>query len=285
MKTNLRRCTLSLLFCLVATFAFAEGNDGPPAKRRNKGKLYAFWGWNRAHYTNSDIHFKGDTYDFTLKCAVGEDRQSSFSFNEYFNPTNLTGPQTNVRVGYFFADHWDVAIGLDHMKYVLKQDQTVKVDGTIADSGTEFDGVYRDDDLVLTDDFLAFEHTDGLNYIFLEINRSDELLKKATSNLWWLKLEITEGFGAGALYPKTNARLLGNEKHDAFHLSGYGLALKVGLRLTLVKYLLIQSEAKGGFMHMPDIRTTSDPSDRASQHFGFFQYNILFGVAIPLTKQ
>jgi len=285
MKTNPRIWALTLLLCLIVTPGFAQDKEGAPGKRRNKGKLYAFWGWNRAHYTNSDIHFTGDTYDFTLKSTVAEDRQSSFSFNEYFNPTNLTGPQTNVRVGYFFADHWDVAIGLDHMKYVMQQNQTVKVDGTIADSGTDFDGVYRDEDVVLTEDFVTFEHTDGLNYIFLEINRSDELLKKATANLWWLKLEITEGFGAGALYPKTNSKLLGNERHDAFHLAGYGLALKVGLRLTLVKYLLIQTEAKGGFIHMPDIRTTPDPSDRASQHFGYFQYNILFGVAIPLTKE
>jgi hypothetical protein len=284
MKTNLRRWRLLLLFCLIPTTAFAEGNDGSPVKRRNKGKLYAFWGWNRAHYTNSDIHLTGDTYDFTLNSVVGEDRQTSFSFEEYFNPTNLTGPQTNVRVGYFFADHWDVAIGLDHMKYVMQQDQTVKIDGSIADSGTDFDGVYQDDDIVLTEDFLTFEHTDGLNHAFLEINRSDELLKKYTSNLWWLTLEITEGFGAGILYPKTNSKLLGNERRDAFHLAGYGLALKFGLRLTLVKYLLIQSEAKGGFIHMPDIRTTPDSSDKASQHFGYFQYNILIGVAIPITK-
>jgi len=168
MNTDLRRCALPLLFCLIATSAFAEGKDGPREKRRNKGKLYAFWGWNRAHYTNSDIHFTGDTYDFTLNSVVGEDRQTSFSFEEYFNPTNLTGPQTNVRVGYFFADHWDVAIGLDHMKYVMQQNQTVKIDGTIADSGTDFDGVYHDDDIVLTEDSLTFEHTDGLNYAFLE---------------------------------------------------------------------------------------------------------------------
>lgn len=284
MKTNLRLYILLLLLCLSVTPAFAQGRDGTPDKGRNKGKLYVFWGWNRAHYANSDIQFAGDTYDFTLNSTVAKDKQTSFSFNEYFNPTNLTGPQTNLRVGYFFADHWDVAIGLDHMKYVVQQNQTVKVDGYITNSGTRFDGVYLDDDVVLTDDFVTFEHTDGLNYIFLEINRSDEFLKKTTADLWWLTLEITEGFSAGALYPKTNTQLLGNQRYDAFHLSGYGLSLKVGLRLTLVKYLLIQSEAKGGFIHMPDIRTTSNPSDRASQHFAFFQYNILIGAAIPLSK-
>jgi hypothetical protein len=288
MKPHPRFCALLLLLCLSVTPCFAaEGEDAPGKGRgkRNKGKLYVFWGWNRAHYTDSDIHFTGDAYDFTLKCVAAKDKQTPFSFEEYLEPTNLTGPQTNVRVGYFFAEHWDIAIGVDHMKYVMQQNQTVKADGYIANSGTQYDGVYFNEDVVLTDDFLTFEHTDGLNYVFVEINRSDELLRKAAENLWWLKLEITEGFSAGALYPKTNTKLLGNERHDAFHLSGYGLALKVGLRLTLVKYLLVQSEAKGGFIHMPDIRTTSDPSDRASQHFGFFQYNILLGVAIPLTKQ
>ncbi len=288
MKTNPRRCALLLLLCLSVTPCLADDTDSASGKgrgKRNKGKLYVFWGWNRAHYTNSDIKFQGHGYALTLKDVAAQDKQTPFSFKEYLEPTNLTGPQTNIRAGYFFAEHWDIAIGLDHMKYVMEQNQTVKAEGFISDSGTQYDGVYRNEDIVLKEDFLTFEHTDGLNYIFVEINRSDELLRKATEDLWWLKLEITEGFSTGALFPKTNSRLVGKERHDAFHLSGYGLSAKVGLRLTLVKYILIQSEAKGGFMHMPDMRTTPDPSDRASQHFGFFQYNILVGVAIPLSKQ
>jgi hypothetical protein len=34
---------------------------------------------------------------------------------------------------------------------------------------------------------------------------------------------------------------------------------------------------KAGYINMPDIRTTMNVRDKASQHFEFFQYNILFG--------
>jgi hypothetical protein len=31
----------------------------------------------------------------------------------------MTIPQTNFRMGYFISDHYSLAIGVDHMKYVL----------------------------------------------------------------------------------------------------------------------------------------------------------------------
>ena len=37
---------------------------------------------------------------------------------------------------------------------------------------------------------------------------------------------------------------------------------------------------KGGFIDMPDILTSTDKSDRASQHFFFNQLNIVFGITL-----
>jgi hypothetical protein len=37
----------------------------------------------------------------------------------------MTIPQTNFRMGYFISDHYSLA-GVDHMKYVLTQNQTVE---------------------------------------------------------------------------------------------------------------------------------------------------------------
>ena len=70
---------------------------------------------------------------------------------------------------------------------------------------------------------------------------------------------------------------MGNERHDDFHVSGYGVSAKVGLNLTFFKYFFLQAELKGGYINMPDIRTTNNPSDRASQHFMFIQRIIAFG--------
>ena len=92
-----------------------------------------------------------------------------------------------------------------------------------------------------------------------------------------VQINLTEGLGAGVLLPKTNTRLLGKERYDEFHLAGYGLSAKVGLNFTFFKHFFIQTELKGGYIDMNDIRTTKYTSDSASQHFWFLQRIISFG--------
>lgn len=60
------------------------------------------------------------------------------------------------------------------MKYVVDSNQIVTMKGDIQNSGTDYDGVY-DDAIVLASDLLLLEHTDGLNYINIELRRVDEL--------------------------------------------------------------------------------------------------------------
>ncbi|MGZ5262889.1 MAG: hypothetical protein ACXWCF_03755, partial [Kaistella sp.] len=50
-----------------------------------KGQLFIFWGWNRAGFTNSDIHFEGNGYNFTLENVVAHDRPSELDW-AYVDP-------------------------------------------------------------------------------------------------------------------------------------------------------------------------------------------------------
>jgi hypothetical protein len=79
------------------------------------------------------------------------------------------------------------------------------------------------------------------------------------------------------MLPKTNAKLLNNERNDNFYLSGYGLHALMGLNINLLKNFFIQTEFKGGYTSLPAIRTTNSKSDTASQDFFFIQYNLVFG--------
>ncbi|AUC83804.1 hypothetical protein CW731_00200 [Polaribacter sp. ALD11] len=245
-------------------------------KVTNKGKFFVYWGWNRANYSNSDIHFTGDNYDFTLQNVKAKDRQTPFSFNDYFNPGRITIPQNNYRIGYFLKENYTISIGVDHMKYVMVADQTVKIDGEI-NSGTPFDGVYNNDDRILSKDFLQLEHTDGLNYVNVEFRRFDEIGHLIGLNHKNFQINLTEGFGAGILYPRTDVTLFNQERHDEFHIAGWGASAVVGLNLTFFKYFYIQSDLKLGYINLPDVRTTINPNDGASQSFYFFQKNILIG--------
>lgn len=265
--------------CLFISFqGFGQDETLFPANP-HKGKLYIFWGWNWDKFSKSDLHYTGDQYDFNLKDVEAHDKPKAFSLGAYFNPGVATIPQYNFRIGYFFKDNYSVSFGTDHMKYVVVPDQTVPISGYINGSGTEYDGVYNNEDIVLARDFLQLEHTDGLNYVNADIRRFDELF-----DFGKVQINLTEGVGAGLLYPRTNSKLLGNDRYDEFHVAGYGFSGVVALNLTFFRNFFIQSEFKTGYINMPDIRTTMSTADKASQDFVFYQINFVFGATLQLGK-
>jgi len=265
-----------LFFFLLTTITSFSQDPLKSAQQKNrKGTSYMYWGWNISWYSNSDIHFKGNDFDFKLQNVVAQDRPQVFSYKNYFKLGDITKPQYNARIGYFFNNNYNISIGFDHMKYVVDENQTSQITGSIQNSGTQYDGIYDHEDIIIEEGFLEFEHTDGLNYINTEIRRFDEVWSIHKN----IKLNLTEGVGFGMLYPKTNTTLLNNERYDEFHIAGFGVHALVGINVTFWDHFFIQSEFKGGFINMPDIRITENSNDRASQHFLFTQWNWVFGYA------
>ena len=243
----------------------------------NKGKFSFFWGGNRGYYTTSDIRFKGNGYDFTLSDVKAVDKPKGWHI-DYINPLRMTIPQTNARVRYFISNHYTISAGVDHMKYVMEQDQVVKMNGYISGTGTIHDGNYNNQEKLLTEDFLTFEHTDGLNYVTVELSRVDDISKLfGIHNTDIFQLNITEGLGIGVLYPKTNTKLINKQRYDEFHIAGYGMSVKAGLNLVFFKHLMVIGELKGGYINMYDIRTTSSILDKAQQDFFYFQTMLALG--------
>ena len=269
---------LLILLGLITSLSFSQ--EAIPEKKAttNKGSIYIFWGWNRGYYTDSDIRFTGDNYDFTLNDVKARDRQSEFGLDPHFNPSRITIPQTNLRIGYFITNNIDISFGVDHMKYVMVVNQASEITGKINDGGN-YDGTYDNDDFTISQDFLRLEHTDGLNYLNIEITRNDDVMKlfKVNVNPKIIQLNALIGFGAGALMPKSNVTLWNKERYDEFNIAGYGFAAKIGLNITFFKHIFFRGELKEGFIDMPNIRTSSDPSDRASQFFFFSEMAFVFG--------
>ncbi len=271
----MKKINTLLLSLLISSFALSQQKD----RSQLKGKFFSYWGWNRGLFTNSNIHFKGDNYKFTLHQAKALDKQSPFNFDVYFNPLKLSIPQYNFRLGYYITNKYNISIGQDHMKYVVTQNQIARISGDI-NNGSAYDGIYNNDNIKLTKDFLQLEHTDGLNYANIALGRTD-LIKSVYEGK--VKLNLVENFGLGLLVPRTDATLLNYKRHDKFHLAGYGTNLMLGANITLWDVFFIQSEFKGGFINLPWIRTTFDKADSAKQNFFFFQRNILFGFIFNLN--
>ncbi len=277
-----KQIATSLLFLIYFHSSIGQPPNHPDAVKatHKKGNMFFFWGWNKEKYTTSDIHFWGKNYDFTLNDVAAKDKQTRFDPEMYFGITNITIPQYNWRIGYYLSDKYQISVGFDHMKYVMVNDQPSTINGYIHNSGTQYDGDYNNQNFTIAQDFLLFEHTDGLNYINSEIRRNDEIWGNK-----YVDISVNEGLGLGILYPKTNSTLMHNDRNDEWHVSGFGIAAVGALQARFLKYIFIQSELKAGYINMPDIKTTKYSTDHASQQFSFFQYNIVFGAEFPIFKK
>ena len=251
----------------------------------NKGSFYAYWGWNRGYYSRSDIHFTGDSYDFTLKDVLANDRPSDVTSDNYLNPMNLTIAQTQFRLGYYFSDHYDISFGVDHMKYVMQEDQFAYINGSISNTNTKYDKIYNNELLKLTRDFLQYEHTDGLTYINFELRRSDKLIDLSKLLHMDICINHIEGAGFGIMFPRTDAKLLNNSRNDEFHIAGYGMALVSALNLTVLKHYFIQLELKAGYINLPNVRTTPSIADKAKQSIYFLQTSFALGGKVSLSEK
>lgn len=238
-----------------------------------------FWGWNNSAYSKSDIRFKGDGYDFQLNDVVAHDRQTPFSFKKYLNPANATIPQVNYRITYFPKDNLGITLGMDHMKYVMDQNQIVDFQGYI--NNPEYASLVQNGKVDLSDaKLLTFEHTDGLNYINIGAQKYHNVLNKKNIDLF-----LSYGAGIGVLLPKSNVKLMGNERSDRFHLAGFGADVRVAVSLITWRHVVFQLEGKYGYINMPDIKTTlNNKPDKASQDFTYGEVDFGIGYTFNTRK-
>ena len=264
-----------LLF-FVGSFVFGQNSNdenteiGSKKPFGKKGTMFVFWGWNRAAFSKSDIHFKGNGYDFVLHNVVAHDRPSDLSW-DYINPKEVSIPQFNFRYGYFIKDNLAIVIAQDHMKYVMDQNQTVDITGNISDP--VYANMVQNGKINLADEkFLTFEHTDGLNYVYAGVEKYKNISSKEKVEILW-----AYGGGLGVMFPKSNVKLFGNERSDRFHVAGFGADVRTNINFIFWKRLMARVEAKFGYINMPDVKTTlNNKPDKASHDFVFGQIN--FGV-------
>lgn len=257
---------------------FAKPDSGSHFQR-----FFFYWGYNRTSFARSDIHFSGREYDFTLFDVAAKDRPSKFSFKTYFSPTSITIPQYDYRFGFFLTRHFALSVGIDHLKYVVVNDQTVLMSGVIsADVSPRYAGSYLQRPIRLTDKFVRFEHTDGLNLVNLELEYHLPIIQLTHSPL---ALQLHTGLGGIWVVPRTDAQVFGYGLNNHFHLAGYSLAGKAGLRLYVGKRLFLMAETKAGYITLPDILLRNEQPERASQNILFWEKMAAVGFNFNFSRR
>ena len=249
----------------------------------NKGRFYFYWGYNRSKFTKSTIHFSSPTYDFTLFDVLADDRPSPFSFDQYFNPTKATIPQYNYRLGYRITNNWGVSGGIDHMKYVVRQGQEVRISGVISEEiSPQYAGAFLNETITITPDFLEYEHSDGLNLVTLDFEYLFHLLESPDTKF---KLKMNTGIGGIWVVTKTRVNVLGEGIDNDFHVAGFAMAGKIGPRMELWNRFFISSEFKTGYMTVPDVLIENAAPKKADQTIIFFEYYAAIGALFRFGKK
>jgi hypothetical protein len=268
-------------FALVVVFMLlAKTSESQDIKPKRNLKLYFHWGYNRAVYHTSDIHYSGGKeFDFTLDNVVAADAPDKFN-SSYYNPLKFTIPQFNFRAGVVIDDRWSISGGWDHLKYRLRGGQTVKISGYIGEnSGGSYAGNYENQDIPLDFQFLRMEHTDGLNFIHVNLDRHFTLFRTRND---LVKGEILVGVGTGPVCPWTDTRLFDTfYRNPSIHFAGWGASINATPRFTFGKYFFTEFMVRAGYIDLWDIMIERNRS-KAQQKIGYFERNITAGFIFPL---
>jgi hypothetical protein len=196
-------------------------------------EFFVSWGYNGASYTKSDIHISQPSLgnDFTL---AGVRARDSKAWTNLFDHA-LTVPQYNVRFGLFFSDKWGVEVALDHIKWIVRQDQQVRMTGTL-------DGEPVDTEVTLTPDVLQYQLNNGANPIFVNLIRRVRLAGEPgrTGSVFFLAKA-----GGGFAMPHTENTLFGQPNDKGFQFfQGWDVDAVAAVRVHLWRPLYFEFEEK-----------------------------------------
>jgi len=276
-----RKVLLLLIWCAFAWNAQPLLAQPKPGGIDNTGRFWIMWGYNRSEYSTSDIHFTGPGYDFTLFDVEASDDPEEFDAKVYVNPLKLTIPQFNFRMGYQLTPRWQISLGWDHMKWVLTNGSTARITGNISEEASSFyAGEYDNEEIILRNSLVRMEHTDGLNYLRFNFDRSDPIWQHHNGNH---AVYLQTGIGAGPVIPWTDSRIFGVRHRTVLHIAGIGVSASAGIRALIQKRYFAQASWMVGHVNLTDVTTTLG-SDRATQSFNFLEWHFTAGAYLNLMR-
>ena len=247
--------------------------------------FYFYWGYNRAYYNRSDIHFKGDGYDFTLERAWAEDMPEKFDPSVYFNPLQLTVPQFNFRIGYYLRPDLSISMGWDHMKYHLIPTQYIRINGFIDPTKYPLEnhsGEFQHEYFLYNPGFMNYHHSDGFNFVRVGLEKRMPFWHSRNGKV---SGALYGGPSIGFMLPWTDFTFFGENYRNKPHVSGFGASVNCGGRLEIGPHFFVQVNAQCGWTSLGDILLQWPDDARASQRIAFFERSWALGSYIGLGKR
>lgn len=217
---------------LLFTILLILGSVSHAQTRSDAAEVYFGFGTNTSFYSKSDIYLRSN-YNMLLDVKLHDvrgrdDRGLTF---------NGGAPQYNVQLGIYYPEkRWGAEFGFDHIKYFVRQNQQVDIEGIV-------NGTYKNIDTVLTPNLLQLEHSDGANYAIFKLVKRLSLSNKSNTD----RLNLLIKAGAGPVIPKTNSTVLGKHRDDRYHIAGYVIAFESGLLYQFSKHVFSELNVKAAY--------------------------------------
>ena len=274
-KNNCEMKTLIVLSFLIF-LPFFGASQKTSKDSQAKRAMFVYWGYNRSFYTDSKISFFGPGYDFSLAGVQATDRPSP-DFITYVDPSTLTVPQFNARIGFNFKKKWALSFGYDHMKYVIVHGPTYLLSGRInplIDPISNWSGDYNAEPVTTDESTLHYENTNGMNYIRAEISHIDKLVRASNA----FAIYSVSGLGAGLVLNYNDFTFAGEKSMTTLSMSGVGASAHLGIRFEFFRHFFLQANNSVGFLYQHRVKTRgNDPYAYARQSLGYFQSDIVLG--------
>jgi hypothetical protein len=262
------------------------------AGKFNPGRIIFRWGYHEAIHSKSDATFKTKDGTYTIKDAVGKDRQS-YDINDYIIPSRIPIPQYNVAIGYQINPKWTIEGGLDHMKWVFDNTIKYEIEGdynhqvfvphpTDPDSlvGMNFDQVKATGDTR----WLAFEHTNGMNYAFIGATYTMPLYHSKNDKF---KVDALAGAGLGGIITQTTVKRHEDQwwnwqgKDNKFTLDGYGFHADGRLRVSYGKFFA-EAAGRGTYVKIVNAPVVNESETLTHTPIKSLQMIVSIGGSFPL---
>ncbi|MDQ6756284.1 MAG: hypothetical protein M3004_05040 [Bacteroidota bacterium] len=227
---------LSVKWILIVIVIWATYNCQAQDKRiHRKGEFYFSWGYNKDWYTKSTVKISqpdlGNKYQF--KIVSGHDHPG-WDEKDFFSK-DLTIPQYNYRLGYFFNNkkNLGVEINFDHTKFIITNGQSVKIIGNLNNR--------------FTDSSLIFSEENGFFY-YLN-NGANFLLFNIVKRWQWyqnknIKIDLLVKAGIGPVIPHVENNFFGQRNNPGFQFGGWNTGTEGVIRTTFLNHVYVEFSGK-----------------------------------------
>ncbi len=202
------------------------------AEKPGRG-FFLSWGYNTASYTTSDMHFSQPSLhnDFMLFDVQARDSKAWTSIFDH----SLFVPQYNIRAGWFFDEKWGLEVALDHLKWIVRQDQDVRVTGTLNGSAV-------DSRVTLTPNVLRYKLNNGANPVFVNLVRRIRIAREPGRTGY---VSFLAKAGGGFAMPHTENALFDQPNDKGFQFfHGWDLDAAAAARVHIWKPVYAEFEEK-----------------------------------------